>query len=61
MIEKHSLHSLGAIQARLKYLKEKKAVLDELINSLERYSAYRNLERVPSNRAGTRRRLAGVA
>jgi hypothetical protein len=40
MISMHSPDSSGAIQACLNYLKERKAVVDELIGCLERYSIH---------------------
>jgi hypothetical protein len=64
MTSKYSPENSGAIQDRLVYLKEKKAVLDELIACLERYALYsmaprdrqRSFERTESDR-----RLAGAA
>jgi hypothetical protein len=64
MIAKHSPEFPGAIQDQLNYLKEKKAVLDELITCLERYSEYRIPQRGPKpalNRPENTRRLAGAA
>lgn len=64
MTAKYSPENSGAIQARLAYLKERKAVLDELIASLERYVRYsraprdgeRSVEQMENSR-----RLAGAA
>jgi len=55
----------GAIQARLAYLRLRKAALDELILSLERYSIYelhkgRKAESEPHNQVPAVR-LAGAA
>jgi hypothetical protein len=55
----------GAIQAKLAYLRLRKAALDELINSLERYSVYeippaRKVRREPQKQLRLRR-LAGAA
>ena len=61
----YSPEAPGAIQARLAYLRLRKAALDELILSLERYSVYQipvsrkpKFERQPQERAP---RLAGAA
>ena len=40
MISKTSPEPSGAIRARLTYLRNRKAALDELILSLERYAEY---------------------
>ena len=61
MTEKHSPDSPVFIQARLRYLKEKKAILDEVIASLEHYAAYETSERRGPERAGGSRRLMGAA
>ena len=61
----YSPEASGAIQARLAYLRLRKAALDELILSLERYSVYQlpqpqklKLRPQPETRAP---RLAGAA
>jgi hypothetical protein len=61
----YSPDSLGAIQVKLAYLRLRKAALDDLINSLERYLVYEippirkaRPERPKSERV---RRLAGAA
>jgi len=61
----YSPDSLGAIQARLAYLRLRKAALDELILSLERYSVYelppvRKVRISPQKQLRTQR-LAGAA
>jgi hypothetical protein len=61
----YSPESPGAIQARLAYLRLRKAALDDLILSLERYLVYelpksphKPAKRTPAARAG---RFAGAA
>jgi len=61
MTEKSSPESPGAVQERLKYLKEKKAVLDEMIECLERYAVYCSKEERPARPDAFPRRLAGAA
>ena len=61
----YSPEAPGAIQARLVYLRLRKAALDELILALERYSVYelpprRKAQPEPS-RLGRPSRLAGAA
>ena len=61
----YSPEAPGAIQAKLAYLRLRKAALDELILSLERYSVYqlpppRKLPRQPPKQEKMRR-LAGAA
>ena len=55
----------GAIQAKLAYLRLRKAALDELILSLERYSVYEiplaRKVRIGPLKQGRLRRLAGAA
>ena len=61
----YSPEASGAIRARLAYLRNRKAALDELILSLERYAVY---ELPPARQVAPRplrqvrtRRLAGAA
>jgi hypothetical protein len=61
----YSPEASGAIQARLAYLRLRKAALDELILSLERYSVYQlpkpqKLRRGPQSQTRATR-LAGAA
>jgi hypothetical protein len=61
----YSPESPGAIQAKLAYLRLRKAALDELILSLERYSVYelpqaRKVQSEPPRQVRMRR-LAGAA
>ncbi len=61
----YSPDALGAIQARLAYLRLRKAALDDLIRSLERYAVYelpvpRKVRSERPKLTGTRR-LAGAA
>lgn len=62
MMHKPSPEVAGAIRAKLAYLRRRKAVLDDLIRSLERYSAPepRPLE-TDERREGPAARLAGAA
>ena len=61
----YSPDSSGAIQARLAYLRLRKEALDDLIQSLERYSAFeipiRKKARPEQFRQVTTPRLAGAA
>lgn len=61
----YSPEALGAIQARLAYLRLRKAALSELILSLERYSVYEfppaRKPRLEPLLQGRIRRLAGAA
>ncbi len=61
----YSPEAPGAIQARLVYLRLRKAALDELILALERYSVYelppRRKAQPESRRQGRPSRLAGAA
>ena len=62
MTHRYSPEVAGAVQARLSYLRRRKAVLDELIRSLERY-AVPELAAVQVNEKTKeiRRPLAGAA
>jgi len=62
----YSPEAPGAIQARLAYLRLRKAALDELILSFERYSVYElppQPKKTPAESKGPSRvsRLAGAA
>jgi hypothetical protein len=62
---RYSPEAPGAIQARLTYLRLRKAALDELILSLERYLVYqlptpKKVQSAPQTRVGVSR-LAGAA
>jgi hypothetical protein len=61
----YSPEAPGAIQARLVYLRLRKAALDELILALERYSVYelptRRKAQPEPPRQGRPTRLAGAA
>jgi hypothetical protein len=64
MVQKKAPQIPGAIQVRLAHLQDRKAALDTLIASLERYAVYQIPVRKPPAservvRAG--RRLAGAA
>lgn len=69
MIRKTSPEAPGAIRARLAYLQNRKAALDELIHCMERYELYSSLAPQPVARQRLRksvqepplRRLAGAA
>ena len=64
MVQKKSPQIPGAIQARLAHLQNRKAALDALIASLERYAVYQLPSRKPPGKAGSGavgRRLAGAA
>jgi hypothetical protein len=61
----YSPEAPGAIQARLAYLRLRKAALDELILSLERYSVYEippvRKVRIQPQKDPRTQRLAGAA
>ena len=57
----YSPEAPGAIQARLAYLRLRKAALDELILSLERYAVYELPVRRKIKPAPQRTRLVGAA
>jgi hypothetical protein len=50
MMRKTSPEALGAIRARLAYLRSRKAALDELIHCMERYESYLSPARKASGR-----------
>ena len=62
MVPKHTPETPGVIQARLTQLRVRKAVLDDLIFCLERYSIYKfpELRRLPGKHRpeNARRRIA---
>jgi hypothetical protein len=68
MMRKTSPEAPGAIRARLAYLRSRKAVLDDLIQCMERYELYLSPARQPPARPRLiksqqppLRRLAGAA
>lgn len=62
MIHKSSPEVAGAVRARLAYLRRRKALLDDLIHSLERYAVYEMAPSEPHPKAEELGpRLAGAA